>query len=468
MHREFLIYLPMKNSLQLLTIFLITLNLQAQCHEKFAAGNGYVVSLKADKTIWGFGRADAGQLTTQNNSHQLTPLQISSLTDWYSVWASGGNTYAIKNNGTLWATGGNNFGSLGNGNNTAQYAFVQVGTATNWKKIAASATHAIGLRTDGTLWGWGQNDVYQLGQGTTSASEYNPIQIGTSSDWVDIAVTSAATVAIKSDGTMWGCGFGFNILFGLTGQYTTTLTQTYSENWQKVHAGNGFILALKNDGTLWAWGGSLGGIGNGTEGSTTPFQLTTDTWKDFAAGQSQSYGVKTNGTLWAWGSNNLGQLGDGTTIDRNVPTQIGTATNWDKIYASGTNTTIAVKTDGTVWVWGSNDFGQFGNGNLLEVGSSVPIQNTLLCATLGTESFTKASWQVYPNPASNQVQISYDTNSEATIELYDLQGKLLKTMQTIGLQGTVTIPISNLSKGVYLVQFSTNDGVKQSEKLVVE
>ena len=210
-------------------------------------------------------------------------------------------------------------------------------------------------------------------------------------------------------------------------------------------------------------------MGNGNfNGSTTPYQITSDTWKDFAAGSNQSYGIKTNGTLWAWGRNQFGQLGDGTTVDRNIPTQIGSAANWDRIYANGSNTTIAVKTDGTVWVWGSNDFGQFGNGNLLEVGSSVPIQNTLLCATLGVDGFTKANFKVYPNPASDQVQISYDTNSEATIELYDMQGKLLKTMQTVGLQGTVSIPLTNLSRGLYLVKFITNDGVKQVKKLVVE
>jgi alpha-tubulin suppressor-like RCC1 family protein len=458
----------MKKTLQLLLIFTVTINLQAQCYDQFAAGNAFVIGIKSDKTIWGFGRANNGQLTTQNNNHQLSPLMINSQTDWYSVWASGGNSYAIKNGGTLWATGANNFGSLGNGNNAAQYTFIQIGTVSNWKKIAGSDTHTIGLRTDGTLWGWGQNDVNQLGQGSATPSEYNRLQIGTATDWVDIAVTSAGSMAIKSDGTMWGCGFGFNILFGSVGQYSPTLTQTHSNNWEKVHAGNGFILAQKADGTLWAWGGSQGGIGNGTEGSTTPFQLTTDTWKDFAAGQNQSYGIKTDGTLWAWGRNHVGQLGDGTTIDRNVPTQIGTDTNWDKIYANGASTTLAVKTDGTVWVWGSNNYGQFGNGSSVNTGSNVPLQNTLLCATLSIGEFTKANWQVYPNPASEQVQITYDTNSEATIELYDLQGKLLKTMQTVGLQGTVSIPLSNLSRGLYLVKFRTKDGEIQTEKLVVE
>jgi alpha-tubulin suppressor-like RCC1 family protein len=462
----------MKRTIQLLTIFLITTHFYAQCYEQFAAGSDHIIALKTDKTLWGFGRANAGQLTTQNNSHQLTPLQISSLTDWYSIWAGGLNTFAIKNNGTLWATGANNSGSLGKGTTGVQYSFTQIGLATNWKKLATNGQHTIGIRTDGTLWGWGQNDASQLGQGSPTPSEYSPIQIGTTIGWVDIAVTSLAkaSVAIKNDGTIWGCGTGNNILFGLVGTNSPTLTQIGTDtNWQKVHAGNGFIIAQKTDGTLWIWGtGGNGEIGNITDIATTPYQLTTDTWKDFTAGSQRNYGIKTNGTLWAWGRNTEGQLGDGTFVNKNVPTQIGTATDWDRIYASGNTTTLGVKTDGTVWVWGSNNYGQFGNGNALNVGSNVPLQNTLLCATLGVDGFTKTNFKVYPNPASDQVQISYDTNSEATIELYDMQGKLLKTMQTVGLQGTVSIPLNNLSRGLYLVKFVTNDGVKQVEKLVVE
>jgi alpha-tubulin suppressor-like RCC1 family protein len=461
----------MKNLTFFLLINFVNINLYSQCYTKFAAGGEYIITLKSDNTIWGFGRAESGNLGYQGSNYALSPTISNAQTNWVSVWAGGLSSFAIKNDGTLWGTGNNSFGVLGVGTIGTVYVWTQIGNATNWSKISCSVTHAIGIRTDGTLWGWGQNDANQLGQGSATPSEFNPIQIGTASDWIDIAVTTLAkaSIAIKNDGTIWGCGNGNNILFGSVGTNSPTLTQIGTDNnWQKVHAGNGFILAQKTDGTLWTWGSSQGGIGNGSTGSNIPFQITTDTWKDFAAGQNQSYSIKTDGTLWAWGRNHIGQLGDGTTIDRNVPTQIGTETNWDKIYANGASTTIAVKTDGTVWVWGSNNYGQFGNGSSVNTGSNVPLQNTLLCATLSIGEFTKANWQVYPNPASEQVQITYDTNSEATIELYDMQGKLLKTMQTVGLQGTVSIPLSNLSRGLYLVKFRTKDGEIQTEKLVVE
>jgi alpha-tubulin suppressor-like RCC1 family protein len=81
--------------------------------------------------------------------------------------------------------------------------------------------------------------------------------------------------------------------------------------------------------------------------------------------------------LWAWGFNADGEVGDGTTIARLAPKQIGTATNW-KVVASGANSfhTAAVKTDGTLWAWGDNAFGSLGDGTFtrrlapIRIGSS--------------------------------------------------------------------------------------------------
>ncbi len=71
--------------------------------------------------------------------------------------------------------------------------------------------------------------------------------------------------------------------------------------------------------------------------------------------------VKTDSTLWAWGRNWYGQVGDGTTIDKWSPVQIGTDMDWAGV-AAGSDHTVAVKTDGTLWAWGYNYRGQLGNG----------------------------------------------------------------------------------------------------------
>jgi hypothetical protein len=206
------------------------------------------------------------------------------------------------------------------------------------------------------------------------------------------------------------------------------------------------------DGTLWAWGnGSYGQVGNGQfNGSLTPYQITTDTWKDFATGLMRSYGIKTDGTLWAWGRNQEGQLGDGTFENRNVPTQIGSDNNWDRIYAGGNTTTVGVKSDGSVWVWGSNDFGQFGNGTLNQ-GSNVPLQNNALC-TLGVADFDdeKGSVSFYPNPAQDVVQFTYNELPNAKFEVFDLNGRLMYQTKTIGFRGQLAIPVAQWSRGVYV------------------
>ena len=85
-------------------------------------------------------------------------------------------------------------------------------------------------------------------------------------------------------------------------------------------------------------------------------------WKDIAAGTDHTLAIKSDGTLWAWGRNQNGQLGDGTTIDKNVPTQIGSDTDWISIDAY-VNNNLALKTDGSLWSWGENNNGQVGNGN---------------------------------------------------------------------------------------------------------
>lgn len=76
---------------------------------------------------------------------------------------------------------------------------------------------------------------------------------------------------------------------------------------------------------------------------------------------SQAFVIKTDGTVWGWGSNNFGQLGDGTKEARSKPVKVIGLTDVIQI-VSGSNTTIALRNDGTVWAWGWNVYGELGNG----------------------------------------------------------------------------------------------------------
>ena len=116
-------------------------------------------------------------------------------------------------------------------------------------------------------------------------------------------------------------------------------------------------FAIKEDGTLWAAGENFSGeLGIGTSSNIIVSNLvqagTDRNWRVVSNGSYfRTIGLKTDSTLWAWGDNHLGQLGDGTRIDRNSPVQIGTDNDWVSI-STDRHTSYAVKSDGTLWRWG--------------------------------------------------------------------------------------------------------------------
>lgn len=145
--------------------------------------------------------------------------------------------------------------------------------------------------------------------------------------------------------------------------FLTLQLQAFSQCWRSLGSGSEFSVGIKMDGTLWSWGlNSSGQLGLGLFGGTvtTPTQIGTETsWKELSAGGKFVLALKNDGSLWAWGSNEYGALGDNTLANKNVPTKIGTANNWAKIFA-GPRNSFAIKTDGTLWSWGDNGYLQLG------------------------------------------------------------------------------------------------------------
>ena len=130
---------------------------------------------------------------------------------------------------------------------------------------------------------------------------------------------------------------------------------------------------------MWAWGCNYyGQLGDGTTvNKNIPTKIGTATnWSKIEASSDFTLSIKKDNTLWAWGNNTNGQLGDGTTVNKNSPIQIGIATNWSKISA-GSGYTLATKTNGTLWAWGANSEGNLGNGT--RVDKNIPTQ-------IGTET----------------------------------------------------------------------------------
>ena len=187
-----------------------------------------------------------------------------------------------------------------------------------------------------------------------------------------IACGDLHTVALQSDGSLWAWGYNVSGQLGLGGHdYAAhpTPTQVGTEsNWVTVACGDDETTALKSDGSLWAWGyNGWGQLGLGDTGSqSSPTQVGTDTkWVTVACGrsvQNHTMALQTDGSLWAWGYNGFGQLGLNDTIDRNVPTRVGIEDDWTAVACGGYHT-MALKSDGSLWAWGWNSSGELGLGD---------------------------------------------------------------------------------------------------------
>ena len=268
----------------------------------------------------------------------------------------------------VWGTGGS--GRLG-GNTTISRStpVTTFAGGANWKQVACGFEHTAAIKTDGTLWTWGGGLSGQLGNNTT-ISRSTPVTTFTGgTDWKQVSSGYRHSAAIKTDGTLWTWGDnGYGQLGNNTTTFRPTPVTTFAggTNWKQVAGGNGHTAAIKTDGTLWTWGsGGSGRLGN----NTTTDRLTPVTtfaggtnWKQVACADKFTAAIKTDGTLWTWGSNN----GDNTTIARFTPvTTFAGGTNWKQV-SCGSNHTTAIKTDGTLWTWGVNFYGQLGNNTVTD------------------------------------------------------------------------------------------------------
>ncbi len=329
--------------------------------------------------LFSSGRNDNGQIGDNTNASRSTPVQeFTSGTNWKQVSAGGYHTAAIKTDGTLWSWGRNDAGQLGNNTNANRSTPVQEFTSgTNWKQVACGYYHTAAIKTDGTLLTWGFNLYGQLGDNTTSDRSTPRQEFTSGTNWKQVSCGIYHTAAIKTDGTLWSWGrniFGALGVNDTVSRSTPVQEFTSSTNWKQVGGGDYHTAAIKTDGTLWSWGRNTNGqIGDntGANRSTPRQEFTSSTnWKQVSAGSDHTASIKTDGTLWSWGTNNFGELGGNTNVSKPVQ-EFTSSTNWKQV-SCGYHHTAAIKTDGTLWSWGYNPFGVLGVNDT--VSRSTPVQ----------------------------------------------------------------------------------------------
>jgi RHS repeat-associated protein len=321
-----------------------------------------------------------------------------------------------KSDGSVWGWGDNFGGELGNGtpdDRNGHPVPIQVlgvagnGTLGGIQSVSAGLGNVFGLEADATVAAWGSPF---LGDGSSSNNPTpvlmkGPGGIGLLGPVLNATFGNDVGVALKANGTVWSWGYNNQ---GELGTGNTTVYNQLTPIQVVGPGGTGFLtgvthvaaggqhsLALKADGSVWAWGqNSYGQLGSndGAASHSTPVEVVGPAGSGFlsnvvaiAAGLSMSVAVKADGTVWAWGDNEFGQFGNGTDYVvgplRSSPTPVQTlgpggvgVLSGITQLAIGQEHVIARKADGTAWGWGHNSSGETGNGKADGAGQLTPAQ----------------------------------------------------------------------------------------------
>ena len=395
-----------------------------------AAGGDHNLALKNDGTVWAWGYNGYGQLGDNSTATRSTPIQVHNLNSVDAIAGGSNCSFALKSDGTVWAWGWNGYGQFGIYYNVGYTTPVQTHIS-GVTDLAAGGGHTLAIRNDGMVMAWGWNGNGQLGDGT-AANRSTPVQImependryfkayDTAPTYTIILNPSGGSVSPTSIPVTYGGTFS---LLPTPTHATSTFSGWYTEanGGRKVNPTD--IVQLNANITLYAhWAATayavtvVNGTGSGNyaagaivsiSANAAPNGKTFDRWTTtagvtinpnsanaafimpasaitvtatykntpfvtvpmLAAGGLHVLALKSDGTVWAWGDNMFGQLGGGS-VANTIPTLRDVIA-----IAAGGDTSLALKSDGTVWAWGYNGNGQLGDNTTTNRNTPVQVQN---------------------------------------------------------------------------------------------
>ncbi|MGO9480245.1 MAG: hypothetical protein ACLP05_00495, partial [Candidatus Kryptoniota bacterium] len=353
------------------------------------SNSSYLIHTNGALDTWGSN--SNGQLGNGTTTDKHTPQTItfpSGVTSWTAVAAGEYHTLAIGNDGNLYTWGLNNYGQLGTGHVDAQDSTpqkVMLPGGVTCTAVAAGVYHSLAIGSDGNLYAWGYNEDGELGIGNYNVSYSTPQKVLLPVTCTAVAAGSKYSLAIGSDGNLYAWGsntYGQLGIGNTTGQNTpqvVTLPNGVTD-WTAVAAGDIHSLAIGSNDSLYAWGDNLDGqLGIGTLVSppyNTPQKvLLPVTCTAVAAGFTHNLALGGDGNLYAWGYNGWGQLGLGNfsspdSVPQAVLLPTG-VTSWTAVSA-GYNHSLAIGSDGNLYAWGNNFYGQLGNDTTDAIAHSTP------------------------------------------------------------------------------------------------
>lgn len=381
----------------------------------------HACGIQADNTLWCWGYNNYGQGGVVSPTTLLTPTKVGN-EHWIDVTTGYDFTCAVKASGSAafgeaWCFGRNSYGQLGNpeipdksmgklagdqlyreisagyfhacgltsNDEVTCWGNSQYGQTANgyqaevlqpnepapfapWSAVYAGVYTVYGVTQSNAVYGWGYNQYGNLGVGTKSTSS-PPVALPSAFTVIDGHQYHAC--GIKGDGSLWCWGNNAYGRLGLSTSISEALIPQLVKSgnplaWKVVTTGYYHSCGLRTDGSLWCWGrDSQGVFGNGSTTTTThpsPIPISSGvSWSALQTNRYHSCGIQSDGSLWCWGLNSYGQLGDGTKSTRPDPTPILPGTKWLQV-SLGDYHTCGIQQDKRVYCWGRNIYGEVGDG----------------------------------------------------------------------------------------------------------
>lgn len=382
--------------------------------EHISASGVFTAAVDENGTLYTWGANTYAQLGNKDLTKvkgefpdQNFPLAV--LEDVRSVALGDFHGAAIKTDGTLWTWGCSDNGQVGKKKVNDKYVMwykgrflphrlvtpcqsVPVQIMEDVAQVSAGAYFTAAVKTDGTLWMWGSNDSGELGTnhekdqknkiGWACRKEPTFVMEGVA----DVACGGYHTLILKTDGTLWACGSNDSGQLGIEATANQAVPVQVMTDVAAISAGSNYSAAVKTDGTLWTWGANEEGqLGLGDTRSRYEPTKVMENVAQISAGGYHMTAITTDGILWSWGNDRQHQMGTGQPLVKDGEDRFQTSpvqVMSDVALAdAGTWSTLAVKTDGTLWTWGydlSGQLGTNGKGDLTDeegyVIQSVPVQ----------------------------------------------------------------------------------------------
>lgn len=333
-------------------------------------GNEHACALRADGRIFCWGENGQGQLGPSAPEYSATPVMFGEITDAVVLGVGASTNCVVRRDATVWCWGASSGGQLGDGMDAQTAPFpVRIPVVSSVAQVSTRGDSSCARSASGGLWCWGKNDSGQVGTAVAPRPDLTvapPVAVPALTGVDEVAAGEEHTcVRVGGRVSCWGSNTSGQVGDGTIASARLSPTATAFTDAAALSSGDSFSVGLTTSGGVQAWG--TNGLGQCAQPATVrsvraPTTIAgLDHVTQISAGVSHACARRMDGSVLCWGANESGQLGDGTTVQRNAPVAVLGLTNAVEVQCGAAHT-CARRSDGAVVCWGANSAGQLGTG----------------------------------------------------------------------------------------------------------